>query len=108
MLTLKDLADSKSLDRDAMASIAGGSGYSFPGFPFKSVTKETLYDFSADVSVAQGNTQGLVNTINNANHTTPALKVLVVPRGASATHESQTAQMAISTPRKATKKKMPK
>ncbi|MEA3410009.1 MAG: hypothetical protein U9R74_00525 [Pseudomonadota bacterium] len=67
MLMLKDLADSKSLDRDAMASVAGGSGYSFPGFPFKSVTKETLYDFSADVSVAQGNTQGLVNTINNAN-----------------------------------------
>ncbi|MEA3411762.1 MAG: hypothetical protein U9R74_09505 [Pseudomonadota bacterium] len=67
MLMLKDLADSKSLDRDAMASVAGGSGYSFPGFPFKSVTKVKEYDFSADVSVLQGNTQGLENTINNAN-----------------------------------------
>jgi len=67
MLMLKDLADSKSLDRDAMASVAGGSGYKFPGYPFKSVTKVKEYDFSADVSVLQGNTQGLENTINNAN-----------------------------------------
>ncbi|MEA3410401.1 MAG: hypothetical protein U9R74_02555 [Pseudomonadota bacterium] len=64
MLTIKDLAASKTLNRDAMASVAGGSGY---GFPFKSVTKVKEYDFSADVSVLQGNTQGLENTINNAN-----------------------------------------
>jgi hypothetical protein len=64
---IKDLADSKTLDRDTMASVAGGTSYKWPGFPFKSITKEKLYDFSADVSVAQGNTQDLVNTINNAN-----------------------------------------
>jgi hypothetical protein len=67
MLTIKDLAESKTLDRDAMAAVAGGTSYKWPGFPFKSVTKEKRYDFSADVSVAQGNTQDLVNTINNAN-----------------------------------------
>jgi hypothetical protein len=67
MLMLKDLADSKTLDRDAMAAVAGGTGYKWPGFPFKAITKEKLYDFSANVSVAQGNTQDLVNNINNAN-----------------------------------------
>ena len=67
MLMIKDLADSKTLDRDAMAAVAGGNSHKGFDFPFKSITKEKLYDFSADVSVAQGNTQDLVNTINNAN-----------------------------------------
>ena len=67
MLMIKDLAESKTLDRDAMAAVAGGTSYQWPGFPFKSVNKVKDYDFSADVSVAQGNTQDLVNTINNAN-----------------------------------------
>jgi hypothetical protein len=67
MLMIKDLAESKTLDRDAMAAVAGGNSYKWPGFPYKSVTKVKDYDFSADVNVAQGNTQDLVNTINNAN-----------------------------------------
>ena len=67
MLMIKDLADSKTLDRDAMASVAGGINLKVPGFPFKSVTKVKDYDFSADVELLQGNTQSLENTINNAN-----------------------------------------
>ncbi|MEA3411557.1 MAG: hypothetical protein U9R74_08455 [Pseudomonadota bacterium] len=67
MLMIKDLAESKTLDRAAMTAVAGGTSYKLPGFPFKSVHKVKDFDFNADVSVAQGNTQDLVNTINNAN-----------------------------------------
>jgi hypothetical protein len=67
MLMIKDLADSKTLDRDAMASVAGGMTLKGPGFPFKTVTKTKEYDFSATVELLQGNTQSLENTINNAN-----------------------------------------
>jgi hypothetical protein len=69
MLMIKDLADSKTLDRDAMASVAGGSGYGFvwPGSPFKEVYKLDQRSIDVKVDVLQGNTQTLVNNINNAN-----------------------------------------
>ena len=67
MLSIKDLAASKTLDRDAMAAVAGGTGYGFPGFPFKEVYKLDQRSFDVNVEVLQGNTQSLVNTINNAN-----------------------------------------
>ena len=65
MLMIKDLADSKTLDRDAMASVAGG--YGWPGFPFKEVYKLDQRSIDVNVELLQGNTQSLVNTINNAN-----------------------------------------
>jgi len=67
MLMIKDLADSKILDRDAMACVAGGNSFKVPGFPFSSVSKVKEYDFTANVELLQGNTQSLENTINNAN-----------------------------------------
>jgi hypothetical protein len=33
MLMIKDLAESKTLDRGAMAAVAGGTSYKWPGFP---------------------------------------------------------------------------
>ena len=36
MLMIKDLAESKTLDRDAMAAVAGGNSYKGLGFRFKS------------------------------------------------------------------------
>jgi hypothetical protein len=69
MLMIKDLADSKTLDRDAMASVAGGSdyGYKWPGFPFKEVYKLDQRSIDVNVELLQGNTQSLASTINNAN-----------------------------------------
>jgi hypothetical protein len=58
MLIVKELTASKTLDRNAMASVAGG--YRWPGFPFKEVYKLDQR-FSANVELLQGNTQTLVN-----------------------------------------------
>jgi hypothetical protein len=56
MLIVKELTASKALDRNAMASVAGGVLKHPPEFPFKSITKEKLYANAAVETAYADNT----------------------------------------------------